>query len=76
MKPQPVDLLGDEPKRKLSQGYAGHPGLGPAGETCGTCRYCRGHHYYKCHHERAFRSFSVATDIRKGTLACEFWEGR
>lgn len=73
-----TDLLGDRIQRRLGIGYAGRPGMGPEGETCGSCRYARanGHQrkYYKCRHKRALVTASVATDIVLKTPACEFWE--
>ena len=76
-----ADLFGDPPQLKLGIGYAGNPGKGPAGETCGSCRHARRHglssrRYYKCHHERAYRSSSVASDIKATMLACEYWQAR
>lgn len=78
MKAAPLDLLGDVPQKKLGIGYAGTPGKGPAGQTCGTCIHSQRHghmnrRYYKCHHERGYRSFSEASDIKLKTAACEFW---
>ena len=76
--PAEKDMLGDVPQKKLGIGYAGTPGKGPTGETCGTCTYCRanGHSrkFWKCRHERGYVSFSEASDIRRKTPACEFWE--
>lgn len=79
MQAHPLDLLGDAPQKKLGIGYAGTPGKGPSGQTCGTCIHSkrRGHmnrRYYKCHHEYAYRSSSVASDILLKTIACEHWE--
>jgi hypothetical protein len=78
MRPAPNDLLGDTSQKKLSNGYAGTPCTGPDGETCGSCRHSKRHgtsnrYYYKCHHERAYRSGSCATDIKLKTPACEYW---
>lgn len=61
---------------KLSSGYAGHPGSGPDGETCGSCGCCQeqsgvANRYYKC----AWTSTrSEATDLRLKTPACDRWE--
>jgi len=73
-----TDLLGDVIQPKLGIGYAGTPGLGPSGETCKSCVFSRWHgrasrRYYKCHHELAYRSFSIATDIKLKTPACQYW---
>jgi hypothetical protein len=78
MKPQTADMLGDPLRPKLGIGYAGSPGKGPDGETCGTCIHSQRHgsstrYYYKCHHELAYRSSSVASDIKLHTFACEHW---
>jgi hypothetical protein len=72
-----VDLFGDPPARRLSNGYAGHVGLGPKGETCRSCRHSRatGHgqrNYWKCDLVRVTRG--PGTDIRLRTPACERWE--
>lgn len=70
-----LDWVGG-PAGRVTGGYAGDPGRGPAGETCGTCCHCvrinwRTKNYYKC----AMNSFShsEATDIRLKTAACQFW---
>lgn len=73
-----TDLLGDVPRKRLGIGYAGTPGLGRKGETCGTCGYSVQHgranrRYYKCHHPLGYRSFSEASDIKLKTPACEHW---
>lgn len=75
-----VDLFGEVPKQlKHTLGYAGQPGAGPPGETCGSCKYLRpvSHHgkrYNKCGHPRGYSSFSEATDIRVSAPACEYWD--
>jgi hypothetical protein len=76
MKPAAIDMLGDPVRKPLSNGYAGHVGKGPAGETCGSCGHCRVHrcssrNYYKC--ELVPTTFGPGTDIRLSTLACEHW---
>lgn len=77
-----TDLLGDSVRPKLGIGYAGTPGRGPKDQSCGTCDYCvrqgRMLHrsIFKCGHILAYRSNSAASDIRKGTPACEHWEKR
>lgn len=73
-----ADLFGDLPTKKLGIGYAGKPGMGPKGETCGSCVYSKRHghlnrRYYKCHHELGYRSSSEASDIKLKTPACEYW---
>ncbi len=63
--------------KKLSRGYAGHPGTGPDGETCGSCTHVRlqsntVRRYYKCGIGNITRG--PGTDIRLKTAACEFWK--
>jgi len=74
-----TDLFGDPLQKKLGIGYAGHPGMGPKGETCGSCRHRQWagritRRYYKCGHQYGYRSFSQASDIKLKTPACEHWE--
>jgi hypothetical protein len=76
-----ADLFGEAPKQiKRSIGYAGNPGQGPAGETCGSCQHSvrRGGNgrrgYWKCGHARGYASMSAGSDIRLKTPACQFWE--
>ncbi len=70
-----LDLLGDPPLRKLSAGYAGRPGEGPQGETCGSCaNFYRPRRYgagFKCRLVRD--THGAGTDIRKSAPACQFW---
>lgn len=77
-----LDLFGHlivlKPKHSC-RGYASSPGLGPAGETCGTCMYCRrveyhSKHYYKCRLVK--RTHETGTDIRLKSPACREWKGR
>lgn len=74
------DLLGERPKQlKHTFGYAGQPGAGPAGETCGSCKWrehkrYHGRTYNKCGHARGRNTFSEASDIRVSAPACQFWE--
>ena len=70
-----IDFIGGAGK-KLSSGYGGTPGLGPDGETCGSCEHCRysaGHQkrYYKC--GIGHITSGAATDIRLKTPACQYW---
>lgn len=60
-------------------GWAGTPGEGPEGETCGSCQYCDARRfrktYYKCSaragdHWKGGRE----TDIRPLDPACEKWQ--
>lgn len=58
------------------KGYAGTPGTGPVGETCGTCdnlvvrSFAK--RYFKCALVGA--TGNPATDIRKKSPACAHWE--
>ena len=63
--------------KKLSRGYAGNPGAGPDGETCGSCTHVRlqsatSRRYYKCGIGTITRG--PGTDIRLKTAACELWK--
>lgn len=86
---QYVDLLGDtvtenvsEARRKPTEpkGYAGQPGRGPAGETCGSCRHKRStgrataRRYWKCAVIEHHWTGGPGTDIRTRSPACQFWE--
>lgn len=72
----------DNPKRGKHyiepRGYAFSPGTGPAGETCGTCRfYCsmnRGKRFAKCEKARSSWTHSRRTDVLSRAAACKFWE--
>ena len=60
------------------EGWAGTPGNGPAGETCGSCTYCALFHYRKSYHKCSARpgdhwKGGRATDIRPLDPACEKW---
>ena len=70
--------LFDKPKRFTGlpgAGYAGTPGLGPKGETCGSCSNCRKVRartsYNKC--ALVKRAWSKETDIRLDAPACLHW---
>lgn len=58
------------------RGYYYHPGTGPEGETCGSCKNCvgRGGHYLKCELNRARWTHGRATDILARAGACKYWE--
>lgn len=82
------DLFGQEiieppPKKRKDPtpaGYAGIPGKGPVGETCGTCT----HHairsfsknYHKCGLMRAYWTGGRHTDILVRSPACAKWEAK
>ncbi len=73
---QQTDFIGGAGP-KLSSGYAGTPGLGPAAEKCGTCKHvCRQggtqKNYYKCGIGKI--TGGEGTYIRLKTAACELWE--
>lgn len=59
-------------------GYAATPGLGPKGETCGSCGNCNryrlqsGAGYNKCGLVK--RHWSKETDIRLDAPACLHWK--
>lgn len=60
------------------EGWAGTPGAGPEGETCGSCTYCALFHYKKSYHKCSARpgdhwKGGRATDIRPLDPACEKW---
>jgi len=62
-------------------GYASMPGTGPAGETCGSCKYaCRQRNYsgnkywIKCELRRALWTSGRGSDILAGSPACEKWQ--
>lgn len=60
-------------KRK---GYAGMPGTGPEGETCGSCAYC---HFVQPNIKRFYKyrltplTRGPASDIKKRSPACSRW---
>lgn len=61
------------------KGYAGKPGTGPKGETCGSCRNIHkkcgsGRAYLKCRLIRWRWTGGAGTDILARTPACERWE--
>lgn len=60
------------------EGWAGTPGAGPAGETCGSCTYCESFHFKKTYLKCGARAGDHwkggrATDIRPLDPACEKW---
>lgn len=60
-------------------GWAGHPGRGPAGETCNSCEFkiklsAGNKTFYKCIKAKHRWTGSVNTDITLKTAACEFFE--
>lgn len=62
--------------RVISKGYAGQPGSGPEGKTCGECAHLVTLQFptrrvFKCSYTK---SASERTDIRKKTAACWRWE--
>ena len=65
--------------RGFKGGYYTHPGSGPAGETCKTCKhYCRvagGRKAYpKCERMRHHWSHGPGSDIKAKAPACSGWE--
>lgn len=66
-------------KRKTpKKGYGGHPGDGPAGETCRTClhlcRIERAKTYLKCGLARHRWTGGPGSDVLAGSPACENWQ--
>lgn len=60
------------------EGWAGTPGAGPEGETCGSCTYCEAFHFRKTYNKCGARAGDHwkggrATDIRPLDPACEKW---
>ena len=72
----------DEPlhtPQKRDNAHAAAPGTGPAGETCGTCKFLYRAEYHnkvykKCEKLRASWTRSYGTDIRCKDSACYFWK--
>lgn len=57
------------------RGYARPPGTGPAGETCGSCKWaCRFGRYAKCGVMQPVWTGGPGTDILLRSPACEKWE--
>ena len=61
-------------------GYAEHPGTGPDGETCKSCRHlaCRelAKRYYKCDLMRHAWTSGRGTDVLLRSPACSRWAGK
>jgi len=84
-----VDLFGPVPAQTamgagkmkgVRKGYAGIPGTGPAGETCGSCQH-HAHNpnrtakvYHKCALNRARWTGGPGSDILVRSPACQKWE--
>ncbi len=58
------------------RGYAHHPGSGPEGETCGSCKHIvrKSRRYRKCGLNRARWTHGPGSDILAGSPACSKWE--
>lgn len=75
---EPIDTISVPVAAKTHRGYAGIPGTGPNGETCGSCK----HHvvreyskrYHKCDLMRARWTGGAGTDIKVRAPACKRWE--
>lgn len=53
------------------RGYAYHPGTGPEGETCGSCKHdVPGRRWHKC----GLRTGGRGSDILARSPACKYWE--
>ncbi len=86
--PPPIrlDHMGREkPRRKPTpkNGYAGTPGCGPKGETCGSCTYLEGRFpeggsrkFKKCYLSRHRWTHGPGSDILVKSPACEKWEAK
>lgn len=57
------------------RGYAHFPGTGPAGETCGSCKYNVSFgRWHKCELARAIWTGGRGSDILVRAAACSKWE--
>ncbi len=57
------------------RGYIYHPGTGPEGETCGSCRHiCKGRRWHKCALNKARWTRSRGSDVLVKSPACKYWE--
>lgn len=57
------------------RGYFYHPGTGPEGETCGTCKHIVGfRRWNKCNLNRARWTGGRGSDILVRAAACRYWE--
>lgn len=63
-------------KPTQARGYAWAPGTGPAGETCGSCRFAgRRRRWAKCDNNHAPKhTGGKGTDILLRAPACKYWE--
>lgn len=56
-------------------GYMYHPGTGPEGETCGSCKHdVRFRRYHKCGLARRVWTHGRGSDILARSPACKYWE--
>jgi len=60
------------------RGYFYHPGTGPEGETCGSCKHMirkrMGGTYLKCLLSRARWTGGRGSDVLAKAPACKYWE--
>jgi hypothetical protein len=60
------------------RGYADHPGTGPKGETCGSCKHhcvkSMGKQYHKCGLAQGKWTGGRGSDILVRAEACSRWE--
>lgn len=73
------DITRKAAKLKCPSAYAAHPGSGPEGESCKTCKHhvkrrFSGKIYHKCNLISFRWTRGSGTDIRVNSLACERWE--
>ena len=73
-----IELPETTKMRILKRGHAGHPGRGPAGEYCRTCRHLTHPDYYprylKCGLTQPNWTRGAASDVHAKDPACECWE--
>ncbi len=71
----PITIKGPEPG--APKGYAGIPGTGPAGESCGSCAHLRcrrlAKNYHKCFLRQAHWTGGRGTDVLVRSPACSKW---
>lgn len=57
------------------RGYAYHPGTGPDGETCGSCKHIvRTRRYRKCRKAEQIWTHGQGSDVAARSPACKYWE--
>jgi hypothetical protein len=88
-----VDLFGEKPREQTAavkgkakrkdprpKGYAGIPGTGPAGQTCGSCEHVArlgtgtAKTYIKCKLMERLWTHGRGSDVLARSPACSKWE--